>query len=239
MTVSPRHQQLASVIGWYGSTTTDDFGRAFEGSTKQPNGGVTVVVEVGFSEDYTSLCRSKDVWIDGHGVNVYNLVCLTESPRFINPTTEYGDIGDVDAAIALMDNSIDETLDLNLSNSRHALFLYQGHKWTGELKDAFIEIWRAGTSVSSKYDLIQNGHTCDDLPATLGIKISDLFPDNAWRAANIPDEVIPFNGTLYVQDLTQAMAATALDRFKRFIKKEEDEEAGKEVVEVEEVVVEA
>ncbi|KAK9235310.1 hypothetical protein V1525DRAFT_410337 [Lipomyces kononenkoae] len=32
---------------------------------------LTVLVEVGLSEDYTSLCRSKDLWIDGHGVNVY------------------------------------------------------------------------------------------------------------------------------------------------------------------------
>ncbi|KAK9237152.1 hypothetical protein V1525DRAFT_377857 [Lipomyces kononenkoae] len=182
-------QELELHIEWFGSTTTNSFRGPFEGSRKQPDGGVrylglggkvTVVVEVGSSEDYRSLCRSKDVWIDGHGVNVFTLVCLTERPRFKNPTTEYGDIGDVNDAIALMWDSIDETLNLNLSNNRHALFLYRGHKWTGELKDAFIEIWRPGTG-----DLIQNGHTCDDLPTTLGIKISDLFPDNVCRAANV------------------------------------------------------
>ncbi|KAK9320209.1 hypothetical protein V1517DRAFT_329965 [Lipomyces orientalis] len=213
----------------YGSTTTNDFSGAFEGSTKQPDGGVryfysdgdkvTVVVELGFSEDYTSLCRDKDMWIDGHGVNVFILVCLTEKPRFKNPTTEYGNIGNVDAAIAQMKNSIGETLDLNLSNNRHALYLYRDHKWAGELKDAFIEIWRPGSSIPSKYDLIQNGHTCDSLPTTLGIKISDLFPDNIWRAADIPDKVIPFNATLYVTKLTVAMCATAADRFATFIKK--------------------
>ncbi|KAK9490395.1 hypothetical protein V1508DRAFT_271364 [Lipomyces doorenjongii] len=221
--------ELASTIVAYGSTTTRGFRGAFEGSTKQPDGGVrytspdgeqvTLVVEVGFSEDYTSLCRAKDMWIDGHGVNVFILVCLTEGPRFKNPTTEYRDIEDVDAAIALMKNSLSETLRLNFSNNCHALFLYRSHKWAGELKDAFIEIWRAGTSISSKYDLIQNGHTCDGLPTMLGIKISDLFPDNAWLAANIPDKVIPFNATLYVKKLMGAMYGTALDRFETFIRK--------------------
>ncbi|KAK9349963.1 hypothetical protein V1523DRAFT_356175 [Lipomyces doorenjongii] len=220
-------QELEVHIAWFGSTTTSNFRGPFEGSRKQPDGGVrylgrggkvTVVVEIGFSEDYTSLCRSKDVWIDGHGVNVFILVCLTERPRFKNPTTEYGDIGDVDDATALMWDSINETLDLNLSNNRNALFLYRGHKWTGKLKDAFIEIWRAGTSVSSKYLLIQNGHTCDDLPTTLGIKISDLFPDNVWRAANIADKVIPFNGTRYMKSLLGGMAGTAVDRFETFIR---------------------
>ncbi|KAJ8096777.1 hypothetical protein POJ06DRAFT_44226 [Lipomyces tetrasporus] len=220
---------LASRIGSYGSTTTDDFEGEFEGSTKQPDGGVrysdldddkvTVVLEAGFSEDYNSLCRSKNMWIIGHGVNVYILLCLTEKPRFKNPTTEYGDIGDVKSAINLMKSTMGETLGLNLSNNRHALYLYRGHKWAGELKDVFIEVWRAGTSIASRYYLVQDGRTCDDLPTTLGIKISDLFPDNAWRAAHIPDKVIPFNATVYVQTLMGAMRSTAGDRFTKFIKK--------------------
>ncbi|KAK9319824.1 hypothetical protein V1517DRAFT_376163 [Lipomyces orientalis] len=152
---------LASRILDYGSTTTKNFEGEFEGSTKQPDGGVrykyldgnkvTVVLEAGFSEDYNSLCRSKDMWINGHGVNVYILLCLTEKPRFKNPTTEYGDIEDVKAAITLMESSMNETLGLNLSNNRHVQFLYRGHKWAGELKDVFIEIWRTGTSISSRY----------------------------------------------------------------------------------------
>ncbi|KAK9321888.1 hypothetical protein V1517DRAFT_325190 [Lipomyces orientalis] len=218
---------LASRILYYGSTTTNDFEDEFEGSTKQPDGGVrykyldgdkvTVVLEAGFSEDYNSLCRSKNMWIDGHGVNVYILLCLTEKPRFKNPTTEYGDIGDVKAATDLIKSSMNETLGLNLSNNHHTLFLYRGHKWAGELKDVFIETWRAGTSIPSKY-LVQDGRTCDDLPTTLGIKISDLFPDNVRRAAHIPNKVIPFNATVYVQKLMGAMCATAEDRFKKFIK---------------------
>ncbi|KAK9320425.1 hypothetical protein V1517DRAFT_329401 [Lipomyces orientalis] len=62
------------------------------------------------------------MWIDGNGVNVFILVCLTERPRFKNPTTEYRDIGDVRAATAQMKNSISETFRLNLSNKRHAYF---------------------------------------------------------------------------------------------------------------------
>ncbi|KAJ8101658.1 hypothetical protein POJ06DRAFT_68823 [Lipomyces tetrasporus] len=233
-------QDLADNILAYGSTTTDDFEGEFEGSTKQPDGGVryvgdgekvTVVVEVGFSEDYNSLCRSKDMWIDGHGVNVYMLLCLTEKPRFKNPTTEYGDIGDVKAAVDLMKSSMNETLGLNLSNNRHALFLYRGHKWVGELKDVFVEIWRAGTSIRSKYYLVQDG---DDLPTTLGIKISDFFPDNAWRAANIPDRVIPFNATSYVRILMRSMYSTAVDRCKKFIRGGRGRRGGEGDVEEEE-----
>ncbi|KAK9321587.1 hypothetical protein V1517DRAFT_170588 [Lipomyces orientalis] len=58
--------------------TTKGFRGAFNGSTKQSDGGVkymsrdgnkvTVVVEAGFSEYYSSLCRRKDMWIDGDGV---------------------------------------------------------------------------------------------------------------------------------------------------------------------------
>ncbi|KAK9234947.1 hypothetical protein V1525DRAFT_458985 [Lipomyces kononenkoae] len=158
--VSTYSEELASSIIVYGSTTTTRFRGAFEGSRKQPDGGVryksldgekvTVVVEVGFSENYTRLCRSKDMWIDGHGVNVFILVCLTERPRFKNPTTVY-DVRDVDDAIDEMQNSINETLSLNLSNNRHAFYLYRGHEWAGEMREAFIEIWRAGNSVPSRY----------------------------------------------------------------------------------------
>ncbi|KAK9234945.1 hypothetical protein V1525DRAFT_24291 [Lipomyces kononenkoae] len=225
--LSTYSRELASSILGYGSTTTTDFSDAFEGSRKQPDGGVryksvdgnqiTVVVELGFSENYASLCRSKDTWIDGHGINVFILVCLTETPRFKNPTTVYDDIRDVDDATDEMETSINETLRLNLSNNRHALFLYRGHKWAGEMREAFIEIWRAGSSVSSRFYLIQNGHTCDELPTTLGIRTSDLVPDHVWRALNIPDRVIPFDASLYVATLAKAMCATAVDRFERFI----------------------
>ncbi|KAK9235147.1 hypothetical protein V1525DRAFT_428053 [Lipomyces kononenkoae] len=213
--LSTYSEELASSIGHYGSTTTTDFSDAFEGSRKQPDGGVryksldgnqiTVVVELGFSENYASLCRSKDTWIDGHGINVFILVCLTETPRFKNPTTVYDDIRDVDDATDEMETSINETLRLNLSNNRHALFLYRGHKWAGEMREAFIEIWRAGSSVSSRFYLIQNGHTCDELPTTLGIRISDLVPDHVWQASNIPDRVIPFNASRHVRNCSRSL----------------------------------
>ncbi|KAK9233852.1 hypothetical protein V1525DRAFT_428836 [Lipomyces kononenkoae] len=191
--LSTYSRELAATILGYGSTTARRFRGAFEGSRKQPDGGVryksldgqkvTLVVEVGFSENYARLCRSKDMWIDGHGVNVFILVCLTERPRFKNPTTV-----------------LNETLRLNLSNNRHALYLYRGHKWAGELKEAFIEIWRAGSTISSRFYLIQNGHTCDELPTTLGIRTSDLFPDHVWQASNIADRVIPFDAKKAAQE---------------------------------------
>ncbi|KAK9247044.1 hypothetical protein V1506DRAFT_533354 [Lipomyces tetrasporus] len=78
------------------------------------------------------------------------------------------------------------------------------------------------------YDLIQNGDTCDHLPTTLGLKISDLFPDSAWEAVNIPDHEIPFNSRTYLTRLMMAMSATSQDRFVSFIKQKEEEEEEEE-----------
>ncbi|KAK9320241.1 hypothetical protein V1517DRAFT_329937 [Lipomyces orientalis] len=210
--LSAHGEELASTIGFYGSTTTRSFRGAFEGSTKQPDGGVryiysgsskvTVAVGVGFSEDYRGLCKMCGSMVTALMSLSWSVLLRNRGSRILVLSTGISEI---------------ETLDLNLSNNRHALCLYRGHKWAGELKDASIEIWRPGSSIPSKYDLIQNGHTCDSLPTTLGIKISDLFRDNAWRAANIPDKVIPFNATLYVKKLMRAMYATATDRFETFI----------------------
>ncbi|KAK9237100.1 hypothetical protein V1525DRAFT_388845 [Lipomyces kononenkoae] len=67
--LSTYSEELASSTGNCGSTTTRRFRGAFEGSRTQPDGGVryksldgqkvTVVVEVGFSENYTRLIESS------------------------------------------------------------------------------------------------------------------------------------------------------------------------------------
>ncbi|KAK9482950.1 hypothetical protein V1527DRAFT_414308 [Lipomyces starkeyi] len=136
-----------------GSTTMRDFRGPFAECVKQADGGVryitpkgktkvTFVVEVGASERYRKLCRDKDIWIHGLGVKVFILVCVNESPQFKMPSAEYDDIEDLEAEIALMDESMGATLELNLLLDCIAPFVYRRHKWAGQLRTAFIEVWR-------------------------------------------------------------------------------------------------
>ncbi|KAK9483905.1 hypothetical protein V1527DRAFT_238156 [Lipomyces starkeyi] len=217
-----------------GSTTMRGFHGPFAKCVKQADGGVryltrqgdsmvTVVIEVGASESYNKLCRDRDIWIHGLGVKVFILVCVNESPQFKRPSAEYEHIEDLEAEIALMKESIVETVELNLLLNHIAPFVYRGHKWAGQLSTAFIEVWRPDSSLI-RYDLIQNGDTCDHLPTTLGLKISNFFPDNAWEAVNISDHEIPFNARTYLETLMVAMNATAQDRLVRFIEQKELEE---------------
>ncbi|KAK9360336.1 hypothetical protein V1504DRAFT_440523 [Lipomyces starkeyi] len=203
--LSTHSPQLVDSIGDLGSTTMRGFHGPFAKCVKQPDGGViyvppqgkgeqivTVVVEVGASERYKKLCRDKDIWIDGLGVKVFILVCITESPQFRRPSTEYEHIEDVGAEIALM-------------------------------KETFIEVWRPDGN-PSRYDLIDNDHTCDHLLTTLGLHISDLFPDDVLEAADIPDQEIPFNARRYRAKLMTRMKVTAHMRFVSFIEQKELEE---------------
>ncbi|KAK9427111.1 hypothetical protein V1505DRAFT_381266 [Lipomyces doorenjongii] len=145
-------QSLVSIVP-LGSTTMRGFHAPFAKCVKQPDGGVryinrkgknmvTVVVEVGASERYKKLCRDKDIWIHGLGVKVFILGCVNESPQFKMPSAEYDDIQDLEAEIALMDESMAATLESNLLLNRIAPFVYRRHKWGGQLRTAFFEVWR-------------------------------------------------------------------------------------------------
>ncbi|KAK9335377.1 hypothetical protein V1521DRAFT_92630 [Lipomyces starkeyi] len=220
-------QSLVSIVP-LGSTTMRDFHGFFAKCVKQADGGVryttrqgkrmvTVVFEVGASERYKKLCRDKEIWIHGLGVKVFILVCINESPQFKMPSAEYDDIQDLEAEIALMDESMTATLEWNLLLHGIDPFVYRRHKWAGQLRTAFIEVWRPD-SIPIRYDLIQNADTCDHLPTTLGLHISELFPDDEWEATDIPDHIIPFDARSYLETLMLAMNGTAHDRFVSFIK---------------------
>ncbi|KAK9483362.1 hypothetical protein V1527DRAFT_413452 [Lipomyces starkeyi] len=227
-----------------GSTTMRGFHGTFAKSAKQTDGGViylnrngdavvTVALEVGKSERYEKLCRDKDIWIDGLGVKVFILVCVNESPQFKRSSTEYEHIEDVEAEIALMKESMAATLESNLLLTHITPFVYRRRTWAGALSTAFIEVWRPNSS-PSRYDLIQNGDACDHLPTTLGLSVSDLFPDDAWEATDIPDHEIPFDGRSYLETLMVAMNVTAQHRFlsvieqKQLDEEDEVEEDGEE-----------
>ncbi|KAK9311989.1 hypothetical protein V1524DRAFT_449984 [Lipomyces starkeyi] len=131
--LSEHAPELRCCIVPLGSTTTTDFEGDYTNSSKQPDGGVTykaigagsevtIAIEVGISQSYTSLCDAKDMWIIGHHVNICILVCINELPRAAEPVRWY------------------------VSQGYYGPICYRKHKWAGELNEAFIEVWRAGSN---------------------------------------------------------------------------------------------
>ncbi|KAK9326507.1 hypothetical protein V1520DRAFT_285043, partial [Lipomyces starkeyi] len=136
-----------------GSTTTTDFVGEYVNSSKQPDGGIIystigadclmIAIEVGLSQSYKSLCDAKDMWINGHHVKV----CIL----FKTPTSAYDDIEDVRTEIAIMRQSAVEPMGWYESHGYYGPIFYRAHRWTGEMAEARIEIWRPGCSSPDRY----------------------------------------------------------------------------------------
>ncbi|KAK9489537.1 hypothetical protein V1508DRAFT_407002 [Lipomyces doorenjongii] len=175
-----------------------------------PFGGhckIMIAIEVGYSQDYTALCRNKDQWIEGRHVKVCVLVCLDESPRFRNPRTLNESIGDVEAEMEKMYPSMPESVTRDQPQGYYGSIVYRGHKWVGDLKEAFIEVWRANKSQPIRYPS----------PKTIGLKVSDFVPDEDLTAADIPDSSLSFDAISYVDILRRSMQTTAEERYLQFI----------------------
>ncbi|KAK9433082.1 hypothetical protein V1505DRAFT_397801 [Lipomyces doorenjongii] len=219
---------LVRSIGAAGSTTFNGVYRSYSRSKKQadgtvlytPFGGlskVMIAIEVGYSQDYTALCRNKDQWVEGQLVKVCVLVYLDESPRFRNPRTLNESVGDVSAEMEEMGRSMAESVIRDYSRGYYGSIEYRGHKWVGDLNEAFIEVWRANKRQPIRYQLLQNAWSCNRLPKTIGLKVSDFVPDEDFKAANIPDSSLSFDAILYVDILGRSMQATAQQRYLEFI----------------------
>ncbi|KAK9310924.1 hypothetical protein V1522DRAFT_414899 [Lipomyces starkeyi] len=211
-----------------GSTTFKGAYGSYSKSKKQadgtilytPLGGHTkimIAIEVGYSQDYTSLCRNKDLWIEGRHVKVCILVCLDESPQFRNPRTLNESVGDVDAEMDKMVRSMAESVIRDNLQGYYGCVEYRGHKWVGDLKEAFIEVWRANKRQPIRYQLLQNAWSCNRLPKTIGLKVSDFVPDEDLKTANIPDSSLSFDAILYVDIFRRSMQTTAEERYWEFI----------------------
>ncbi|KAK9362394.1 hypothetical protein V1504DRAFT_448348 [Lipomyces starkeyi] len=220
---------LVSKIFNAGSYTTMGTYDNYDKSKKQADGTimyendnamtkVMIAIEVGYSENYTALCRDKDAWIDGQHVKVCILVCLNESPRFRNPRTRNENVRDVNAEMEAMGRYVAESVRRATSQGYYGCIEYRGHKWVGDLHEAFIEVWRANKRQPIRYPLIQNTWSCNRLPKTIGLKMRDFIPDEDWEAANIPDGSLSFDGDLYVRVLRRSMVGTAKQRYKEFIR---------------------
>ncbi|ODQ71855.1 hypothetical protein LIPSTDRAFT_310225 [Lipomyces starkeyi NRRL Y-11557] len=224
-TRSPDTLQNICFIG----STTEHFAGLYGRSRKEPDGGfryapvdgedkVTIVYEVGYSESYSKLLDDKDMWINGEGVNVFILISFKETPRFAYPATpSYPDITDSRAARSAMSRTVGRTAQLNIPQRYYGPLRYRDHTWAGELKEAFIEVWRQDSN--RRYNLIEEGCAVadDDLPVTLGIRISDFYPQDAWEAANIEDRTVSFNGSSFLEGLRHDIVVVAKNRFKGFL----------------------
>ncbi|KAK9321551.1 hypothetical protein V1517DRAFT_339717 [Lipomyces orientalis] len=85
----------------------------------------------------------------------------------------------------------------------------------GGLNKAFVEVWRQDSH--DTYELIQDGFALahDDLPVTL--KISDFYPHDAWPAANVEDDIIPFDSRTFLNSVMTRMRLVAQDRLELYL----------------------
>ncbi|KAK9490039.1 hypothetical protein V1508DRAFT_406644 [Lipomyces doorenjongii] len=181
-------------------------------------GSTTVTIECGVSENYNALCRDKNLWINQLGAKVVILICLTEVPRFKNPPTAYEYIKDAAAEADNMGEHATDAMVHNLKRGNYGPIEYRGHIWAGKLEKVFVEVWRAGDGQPLRNWLISHGRR-NRLPKTIGLRISDFFPEDKWATSNIPDSNVPFYGGRYLWDsLTLAMRWTAKMRFIEFFK---------------------
>ncbi|KAK9323832.1 hypothetical protein V1517DRAFT_306655 [Lipomyces orientalis] len=202
--------------------TTEFFGFGeYTRSRKEPDGGLIYgcyfAIEVGTSETYGNLLDDKDMWINGKAANVVILVCFTESPRFRNPDTWYTNIAGVRAEKIAMGRSLAETVETNIALGYYGPLEYKDHKWVGELSEAFIEVWRPGSH--ERFDLIQDGFELahENLPATLNLKMSDFYLDDEWQAANVEDNIIPFDSRSFLNSVMSCMRVVAQDRLELYL----------------------
>ncbi|KAK9242706.1 hypothetical protein V1506DRAFT_568872 [Lipomyces tetrasporus] len=213
----------------YGSTTEEGFGPSGKNSKDpdesfvygRPRGDppVQVVIECGVTENYNALCRDKNLWINQLGAKAVILICLKEVPRFKNPPTAYAYIKDAAAEAANMTDHVADVMVHNLKRRTYGPLEYRGHIWAGKLDEVFVEVWRAGDEQPVRKWLISHGRA-NRIPKTIGLRISDFFPEDEWATSNIPDSNVPFyggRGNLW-DSLAVAMRLTAKRRFIRFLK---------------------
>ncbi|KAK9365674.1 hypothetical protein V1509DRAFT_570528 [Lipomyces kononenkoae] len=193
----------------------------YERSVKQADGlfeycgrggePVTVAIEVGFSENYKDLLDDKDIWIQGCHAKACVLICLTESLRFRNPADPFENIGDVAAEKEDMNLHADDAVPLD--GSYFPQIIYRDHVWAGGLTKAFIEVWRADGHET--FPLIEERtphHNLNHI-ASLGLRVSDFFQDDAWQAQRIEDSDIHFNSRIYLTQLRSGLVTLAEGRF--------------------------
>ncbi|KAK9372158.1 uncharacterized protein V1513DRAFT_385347, partial [Lipomyces chichibuensis] len=186
----------------------------YDGPDREPR--LQVAIECGFSENYKDLCRDKDLWIGHLAAKVVILICLNEAPRFNNPGPPYENITDPVAEVKKMRQHAVVAMKHNLEQGVNGPIEYRSHMWVGKLDEVFVEVWRAGEEQPVRKWLIRDGHL-NRLPKTVGLKISDFFPEDVWAAIKIADSVSFRGGGDLLDSLRGSMQLTASMRFIDFL----------------------
>ncbi|KAK9234017.1 hypothetical protein V1525DRAFT_367610 [Lipomyces kononenkoae] len=187
----------------------------YDGPDREPR--LQVAIECGYSENYKDLCRDKNSWIRHLGAKVVILICLKEAPRFKNPGPGYENISDPVAEVKKMRQHAVVAMKHNLEQGIFGPIEYRSHMWVGKLDELFVEVWRADEEQPVRKWLIRDG-LVNRLPKTIGLKISDFFPEDVWSAIKIPDSSVPFRGGGDLLDsLRGSMHSTASNRFVDFL----------------------
>ncbi|KAK9238962.1 hypothetical protein V1525DRAFT_399396 [Lipomyces kononenkoae] len=130
-----------------------------------------MTIAVGYGHEYAALCQDKDLWILGMDIDTCILVCFDESPRFQMPTKSSAIVEDARAEVARMRRTIWVDREKEITSGHYCPVEYGGHKWFGEMKQVFIEVWRANRKRPDRYMFVQNSWSLSRLPISLGLKI--------------------------------------------------------------------
>ncbi|KAK9358395.1 hypothetical protein V1504DRAFT_487228 [Lipomyces starkeyi] len=130
-----------------------------------------VVIECRVGENYKSLCRDKDLWIQ-------HLV-----PQFKTAGTALENINDVVTEVKTMEQHGARAMARSLEEGRYGPIKYRNHTWVEEVNELFVEVWRADGRPPVRKWLIKDGHSCKRLPKTVGLKIDDFFPEDEWAGS--------------------------------------------------------
>ncbi|KAK9244579.1 hypothetical protein V1506DRAFT_567567 [Lipomyces tetrasporus] len=212
------------------SSTLTSTRRQYVRSSKDPVGSFSydddedglilrVAIEAGFTENYLGLQRDIDMLIKGLDAKVVVLIFLQESPRFKSPNNRHNDIDieHIDVELARMRQYMLEARRRNQERGTYGPIEYRNHTWSGNLKQARIEVWRRDMKEPVTSYLIKDGYSRDRLPTAIGLKISDFLTDRIWRSVKLPDCDVYFDGDRFMRSLTVAIYKTALERCINFV----------------------
>ncbi|KAK9313232.1 hypothetical protein V1524DRAFT_368124, partial [Lipomyces starkeyi] len=115
-----------------------------------------------------------------------------------------------------LDSKAARAMARSLEEGRYGPIEYRSYTWVGEVNDLFVEVWRLRGRPPVRKWLIKDGHSCKRLPKTVGLKISDFFPEDEWAACKISDSNVRFRPHLWDR-LVLAMSWTARTRFVSFL----------------------
>ncbi|KAK9346939.1 hypothetical protein V1522DRAFT_457573 [Lipomyces starkeyi] len=122
---------VCKILNAGSSTTMGSYGNYDKSKKQATEQSFMIAIEVGYSENYTALCQDKDAWIDGQHVKVCLLRCQAE--------------------MEAMGWYVAESVRRATSQGYYGCIEYRGHKWVGDLHEAFIEVWRANKRQPIRY----------------------------------------------------------------------------------------